>query len=210
MTTIPETMKAAVLIGPNQLEIKNVPTPKPGPMEVLLKVETCACCSTDVALMNKPLPGQPPYGDFIPGHEYAGTVSAVGETVDEVNVGDRVAVRRTPNTAWVAALGLEAFWTASGYEIDHERILTAVDPVTNRVTVDIPLVDAMAHWLGGGEIQLLDAGARIRQVGVEDLRLESDYNGAEDEDHANTAVELSAVEDAWVQRITALYFGNEG
>ena len=92
MTTIPETMKAAVLMGSNQLEIKEVPTPKPGPMEVLLKVASCACCSTDVALMDKPFPGQPPYGDFIPGHEYAGTVAALGETVDEFKVGDRVAV----------------------------------------------------------------------------------------------------------------------
>ena len=92
MPTIPETMKAAVLMGPNQLEIKEVPTPKPGSMEVLLKVESCACCSTDVALMAKPLPGQPPYGGFIPGHEYAGTVAALGQTVDELEVGDRVAV----------------------------------------------------------------------------------------------------------------------
>jgi L-iditol 2-dehydrogenase len=85
-------MKAAILMGRNELEVKEVPTPKPGPMEVLLKVESCACCSTDVALMDKPLPGQPPYGNFIPGHEYAGTVAALGETVDEFQVGDRVAV----------------------------------------------------------------------------------------------------------------------
>ncbi|UCB51443.1 MAG: alcohol dehydrogenase catalytic domain-containing protein [Deltaproteobacteria bacterium] len=92
MTVPPETMKGAVLMGPNQLEVKEVPTPQPGPMEVLLRVDSCACCSTDVALMNNPLPGQPPYGAFIPGHEYAGTVAALGETVDEIKVGARVAV----------------------------------------------------------------------------------------------------------------------
>ena len=89
---IPEEMKAAVLMGPNQLVVKEVPTPKPGLMEVLLKVESCACCSTDLALMAKPFPGQPPYGSFTPGHEYAGTVAALGETVDEFRVGDRVKV----------------------------------------------------------------------------------------------------------------------
>jgi len=92
MSTIPETMKAAILLGPNQLEVKEVPTPKPGPMEVLLKVASCACCSTDVALMAKPFPGQPPYGSFIPGHEYAGEVVALGDTVDEFKIGQRVAV----------------------------------------------------------------------------------------------------------------------
>jgi len=92
MSTVPETMKAAILMGRNHLKVREVPVPRPGPMEVLLKVESCACCSTDVALMDKPLPGQPPYGNFIPGHEYAGIVAALGEGVDEFRVGDRVAV----------------------------------------------------------------------------------------------------------------------
>ena len=92
MAPVPQTMKAALLKGPNQLVVQEVPVPKPGPMEVLLKVEVCACCSTDVALMAKPFPGQPPYGSFIPGHEYAGIVAALGDTVDEFKVGDRVAV----------------------------------------------------------------------------------------------------------------------
>lgn len=85
-------MKAATLKGRNNLEVKKIPTPVPGPMEVLLKVESCACCSTDVALMDEPLPGQPPYGSFVPGHEYAGVVAALGPDVDEFKVGDRVAV----------------------------------------------------------------------------------------------------------------------
>lgn len=92
MSTLPQTMKAATLKGRNNLEVKKIPTPVPGPMEVLLKVESCACCSTDVALMDEPLPGQPPYGSFVPGHEYAGVVAALGPDVDEFKVGDRVAV----------------------------------------------------------------------------------------------------------------------
>jgi len=92
MNTIPETMKACVLMGPNQLQVKEVATPKPGPMEVLLKVESCAVCSSDVSLIDKPWEAQPPYGSFIIGHEYAGTVVDLGETVDEFEAGDRVAV----------------------------------------------------------------------------------------------------------------------
>jgi L-iditol 2-dehydrogenase len=89
---IPEKMMAAVLMAPNVLEIKEVSTPRPGPADVLIKVEACAVCSSDVSLMAKPWPAQPPYGSFIPGHEYSGTIVALGETVDEFQVGDRVAV----------------------------------------------------------------------------------------------------------------------
>ena len=88
----PEKMRAVVLVGPDRLEVQEVPTPLPGPIDVLIRVESCALCSTDITLIASPLPGQPPYGEFIVGHEYAGTVEAVGETVDEFAVGDRVAV----------------------------------------------------------------------------------------------------------------------
>ncbi len=89
---LPESMRALVLMGPDDLSLKTVPVPKPGPVDVLIRVESCAVCSTDVALIHEPFPGQPPYGVHITGHEYSGTIAAVGETVDEFRVGDRVAV----------------------------------------------------------------------------------------------------------------------
>jgi L-iditol 2-dehydrogenase len=90
--SIPQKMHAVVLVAPDRVEVLDVPTPVPGPVDVLIRVESCALCSTDLALIASPLPGQPPYGEHIVGHEYAGTVEAVGETVDEFAVGDRVAV----------------------------------------------------------------------------------------------------------------------
>jgi L-iditol 2-dehydrogenase len=85
-------MLAVVLMGPDKLEVREVPVPAPGPEDVLVQVESCALCGTDVSLIHKPMPGQPPYGDFIIGHEYAGTVVGLGAAVDEFQIGDRVAV----------------------------------------------------------------------------------------------------------------------
>jgi len=92
MSKIPEKMEAAVLIAPNILEVQKVNTPKPGPADVLIQVDSCAICGSDVSLMDRPWPGQPSYGEFIPGHEYSGVVVARGETVDEFQIGERVAV----------------------------------------------------------------------------------------------------------------------
>jgi L-iditol 2-dehydrogenase len=89
---ISDKMQAAILMGPNRLEIKEVGVPRTGPLDVLIKVEACAVCSSDVSLVAKPWPEQPPYGEFVPGHEYAGTVVGLGEAVDEFKIGDRVAV----------------------------------------------------------------------------------------------------------------------
>ncbi|HDN58466.1 MAG TPA: alcohol dehydrogenase [Candidatus Marinimicrobia bacterium] len=89
---IPKRMKAAVLYGPDDLRIEERDVPLPGPGEVLVKVRACAICGTDPKILSKGWPSQPPYGEYIPGHEYTGEVVAVGETVDEYKVGDRIAV----------------------------------------------------------------------------------------------------------------------
>src|SRR3989449_3891178 len=85
------TMKAVVLHGADDMHVEAWPRPEPGPGEVLLKVNCASICGTDVKVLHRTLQGQPA-GEFIMGHEYAGTVAALGPDVDEFRVGDRVAV----------------------------------------------------------------------------------------------------------------------
>src|SRR5712691_3643128 len=89
--SIPATMKAVVLHGADEMRLDARPVPAPGPGEVLLKVNCASICGTDVKVLHRTLQGQPA-GEFIMGHEYAGTVAALGPDVDELRVGDRVAV----------------------------------------------------------------------------------------------------------------------
>jgi propanol-preferring alcohol dehydrogenase len=88
-------MKAALLrefAGP--IAIEEVETPVPGPGEVLIKVEACGVCHSDLHLaqgdwdMLRGITKMP----LIGGHEIAGVVSALGEGVTELKIGDRVGV----------------------------------------------------------------------------------------------------------------------
>jgi 2-desacetyl-2-hydroxyethyl bacteriochlorophyllide A dehydrogenase len=88
---IPTTMNAAVLHDADDMRIKERPVPEPGPGEVLLKVNVASICGTDVKILHRKLQGQPA-GEFIMGHEYAGTVAALGPGVNEFQIGERVAV----------------------------------------------------------------------------------------------------------------------
>ena len=88
---IPSTMKAVVLHEKDEMRVQSWPLPEPGPGEVLLKVAVTSICGTDVKVLHRTLQGQPA-GQFVMGHEYAGTVAALGAGVDEFHVGDRVAV----------------------------------------------------------------------------------------------------------------------
>lgn len=90
---IPKMMKAAHLVAKGKIQVRETEVPEPGPGEVLVRVEACGICGTDVEVKEHGMPGQPPFGEhFIMGHEYAGVVVRLGETVDEFEVGDRVAV----------------------------------------------------------------------------------------------------------------------
>jgi L-iditol 2-dehydrogenase len=91
-TAVPATMRAAVLVAPGEFRILEKRVPEPGPGEVLVKVAMCGTCGTDLKIMHHPFPGQPPFGEFTPGHEWTGTVVATGAGVDEFAVGDRVAI----------------------------------------------------------------------------------------------------------------------
>ncbi len=88
MGQLPSTMKAAVFYGPNELKVERVPVPEVGPHDVLLKVDMCGICGTDVHILRGSFPA--PNLPLIPGHEFAGHVVATGEAVDHVKTGDYV------------------------------------------------------------------------------------------------------------------------
>lgn len=64
--------------------------PRPGPLELLIRVRACGVCRTDLHLVDGELPD--PKLPVIPGHEIVGTVEALGNDVSQYRVGDRVGV----------------------------------------------------------------------------------------------------------------------
>jgi len=94
---IPKAMKAWVLGGPEELMLVEKPVPEPGPAEVLVRVDAIAVCATDIEVLEHGLPamvdGELPFNrGFTPGHEYMGTIVGLGPTVDEFEIGNRIAV----------------------------------------------------------------------------------------------------------------------
>ena len=127
-------------------------------------------------------------------------------SVEGYRPGAVVGVVRTPNDAWIEALGMGRWgWTAEAFEVAHLRRVVAVEG--QRVTVDIPLVDALEERYGGGALFRADLGGRVEGVGVEDLRIVSDFQGADDEEHGWVAVRLRRATDSWVRRVTSVHFG---
>ncbi|TLX44150.1 zinc-binding dehydrogenase [Xanthobacter autotrophicus] len=94
---IPETMRAWVLGDPDQIVLTEKPVPAPKRAEVLVRIDAVAICATDLEIIHRGPPAQIEGGlpfnkNFTPGHEYMGTVVALGPGVDEYKIGQRVTV----------------------------------------------------------------------------------------------------------------------
>ncbi|GHU65827.1 sorbitol dehydrogenase [Clostridia bacterium] len=89
-----KTMKAAIYQGPRSFEIQDISVPQPGEGEVLIKVDYCAICGSDLHTYTKGFyiePGQ------IMGHEFGGTVAAIGPDYPDptLTVGQKVVTNPT-------------------------------------------------------------------------------------------------------------------
>ncbi|MGJ4942965.1 alcohol dehydrogenase AdhP [Bradyrhizobium sp. HKCCYLS1011] len=104
------TMKAAVVKAFGKpLVIEDVPVPVPGPGELLVKLKACGVCHTDLHAASGDWPVKP-VPPFIPGHEVAGVVAALGPGVTDFKIGDAVGV------AWLHDACLRCEYCETGWE----------------------------------------------------------------------------------------------
>ncbi|HEY8442570.1 MAG TPA: zinc-binding dehydrogenase [Xanthobacteraceae bacterium] len=94
---VPDKMKAWVLTQPGEIKLADKPVPVPHRGEVLTRIDAVAICATDLEVIAHGVPamiegGLPFNKNFTPGHEYMGTVVALGPGVDEFEIGNRVTV----------------------------------------------------------------------------------------------------------------------
>jgi propanol-preferring alcohol dehydrogenase len=105
-----KTMTAAVVhTFARPLTIDDIPIPDPGPGELLVKVTACGVCHTDLHAAEGDWPVQPRV-PFVPGHEVAGVVAALGSGVKEFKEGDPVGV------AWLHDSCLRCEYCQTGWE----------------------------------------------------------------------------------------------
>ena len=90
--SLPDTMRGAMLLGPEEIEVRDVAVPRPGAGEILLSIEAATTCGTDVKVY---LRGGHPRMLKTPtlfGHEMSGRVAAMGDGVKGFSEGDGVVV----------------------------------------------------------------------------------------------------------------------
>ena len=84
-------MRSAVVTGPGQVRIEQVPLPQPGPGQVRIRLEGCGVCASNLTPWAGPEWMQYPTAPGALGHEGWGVVDALGDGVEALQAGDRVA-----------------------------------------------------------------------------------------------------------------------
>jgi 2-desacetyl-2-hydroxyethyl bacteriochlorophyllide A dehydrogenase len=130
-------MRAVVIPEENKVEIARLDDPAPGPRDVVVQVAGCGICGTDLHILHGEFAPTLP---ITPGHEFAGSVVAVGGDVTEVREGDHVAVDPTLNCGECRQCRLGRFnlcdrWRAIGVSDAGGAAEFAVAPVANCVTL---------------------------------------------------------------------------
>jgi 2-desacetyl-2-hydroxyethyl bacteriochlorophyllide A dehydrogenase len=115
-------MRALVLVRPERIELQQRDVPTPGPGEVLLKVEATTLCGTDLRIISGAKTAGVRAGVVL-GHEIAGRIAAVGEGVENYQVGQQAtpSIVLSCNQCRVCLLGYEHLCEhlqLIGYEID--------------------------------------------------------------------------------------------
>ncbi len=175
-----KTMKAIVNTGPGQLAWQDWPLPQPGAGQVRIRTGACAICATDLQM----IAGWQRTGfPSIPGHEWSGTVDAVGAGVDPGLAGRRCVAENV-----LADGGEVGFEHPGGYaaylltEARNVQVLPPDFPLTAAALIE-PLAVAVrgmrrlrlegkkrALIFGDGPIGLLTL-MLLRRAGVQDVLL---------------------------------------
>ena len=162
--TVPDRMQALVLRGPGDWSIETVETPTLDDVEnVLCAVRAVSICGTDPKIFDGHIEGWPPGYPFIPGHEWAGEVVAIGEDVNRVDVGDRIFNETHHGCGYCEACRTGAYNLCEHYgefETGHRQIGHTMDGAyAEYVSVPADTLHPLPEDVSMAEGALLDVNA---------------------------------------------------
>jgi len=142
-----------------------------------------------------------------------GTHSFEIEDASMYSIGDNIIIYHPCTEAWLQAIDYGApapdpNWTEGSYPIIFNRYITAIE--NNTITIDAPVYNHLDRSLSQSYIYKYDREGIVTNIGLEDIFIDIETAGGEDENHIWNAVQLTQIEDSWVKNCTMIHFGLSG
>lgn len=162
---------------------------------------------------NAPFPAirTPVTGTFIP----AGSRCISVAKPSIFKPGDQVILHQVSTQAWLqridfGATDVDAPWKTGEIDLYYNRYIRQVYPEEGKIELDIPIYDHLEPTLAPSEVYILYSPGVKKNIGIENLRIDIQTKGVEDEAHALSALKFYGVEDCWARNVTALHFTYAG
>jgi len=177
----------------------------------LIQIDNGPYTATPKGVADAPVVSRAIQDDYVP----VGATSFHLANVDGLKVGDVIDITRPSTKEWIDLLGTTEFgggigdwrlvWKPGTRDLVWVRTVKAI--AGDQVTIDSPITVALDKKFGGGHVTE-DTLDRNREVGVENLRLESafDAKNPRDENHSWMAITMEHTADAWVRQVTFEHF----
>ena len=139
------------------------------------------------------------------------TITIEADKASLYKAGDRIVIHHPSTTEWIKGMEMDAVkdaynnnknsWRKDTVDSTTERVITAIEG--NKLTLDMPLYVPLMKQYSQSYIYKISDELLIKHVGVENLRVDSYYNGNfDDEEHAKTGVEFRNAKDCFVRNFT--------
>jgi 2-desacetyl-2-hydroxyethyl bacteriochlorophyllide A dehydrogenase len=216
-------VKAIVIADDRSLVAQDVPDPEPGEGQVRVRVEACGICGSDIHMR----PSEQIAPGSIMGHEFAGTIDALGARVEGFAEGDRVCVypfapieHHDLEIAMATGIGLGAnpgayaesicvdqamLWRLpEGLELEHGALVEPLSVALHGLDIGEVRADDRCAVIGAGPIGVMTALAlRARGVGSAVVVEKNDRRRARMEELGFEAIGLEGVHEQVVERLGA-------
>jgi hypothetical protein len=142
----------------------------------------------------------------------------------QFTIGDNIIIVHPKTTAWLRAVnfgdvpndtGITSYWATQTIPILYNRFITGISGTT--VTIDAPVFNTLVRSLSQSYIYKTNRNSILTNIGIENLRIEimNPYNepttsDGDERHHAQDAIWLGKIEDAWVRHCTTLHFVQSG
>ena len=140
------------------------------------------------------------------------------ENASLFSVGDNIIIYHPCSAGWLQAInygethstgpGEDTAWAVNSQPIVYNRFIKAI--IGNKITVDAPVFNHLIKSLSQSYIYKYSRSGLKTNIGIENLRIDIETLGGQDENHPWQAVDLYQIEDSWVRNCTFLHFGQSG
>ncbi len=159
------------------------------------------------------------YRDIVSDTILVGERSFLVSDASVFSVGDNVIIYHPCTQEWLTAIdsggtywqlpgaepGVDLPWEVGSQPLVFNRYITDISG--NLITVDVPFYNHLVRSLSQSQIYKYSRTGIRTQIGIENLRIDIQTSGNNDDYHAWNAIDLFQIEDAWVRNCTMLHFG---